>query len=119
MAFDGKLLSEVLEIGCAELLRDGRLVELFPEWSDERFPLYAVYPSRLHRAAKVRAFIEFCLAIMRGQSGGFLPAKTPAAPSTLKKWVHHPQLAVDGLSVLEVLGVQHLRAHDQCRRDQH
>jgi hypothetical protein len=86
MAFDGKLLSEVLEIGCAELLRDGRL---------------------------------FCLAIMRGQSGGFLPAKTPAAPSTLKKWVHHPQLAVDGLSVLEVLGVQHLRAHDQCRRDQH
>jgi hypothetical protein len=49
-----------------ELLRSGRLVELFPEWSDERFPLYAVYPSRLHRAAKVRAFIEFCLEIMGG-----------------------------------------------------
>jgi DNA-binding transcriptional LysR family regulator len=31
-----------------------------------RFPLYAVYPSRLHRAAKVRAFIEFCLEIMDG-----------------------------------------------------
>ena len=49
-----------------ELLRGGRLVELFPEWSDERFPLYAVYPSRLHRTAKVRAFIEFCLKIMGG-----------------------------------------------------
>jgi DNA-binding transcriptional LysR family regulator len=44
----------------------GRLVKLFPEWSDERFPLYAVYPSRLHRAAKVRAFIEFCLEIIGG-----------------------------------------------------
>jgi DNA-binding transcriptional LysR family regulator len=62
----GAGIGQVLEIGCAELLRRGRLVELFPEWSDERFPLYAVYPSRLHRAAKVRAFIEFCLEIMGG-----------------------------------------------------
>jgi len=62
----GAGIGQVLEIGCAELLRSGRLVELFPEWSDERFPLYAVYPSRLHRAAKVRAFIEFCLEIMSG-----------------------------------------------------
>jgi DNA-binding transcriptional LysR family regulator len=62
----GAGIGQVLEIGCAELLRSGRLVELFPEWSDERFPLYAVYPSRLHRAAKVRAFIEFCLEIMGG-----------------------------------------------------
>ena len=62
----GAGIGQVLEIGCAELLRAGRLVELFPEWSDERFPLYAVYPSRLHRAAKVRSFIEFCLEIMGG-----------------------------------------------------
>src|SRR5277367_336006 len=62
----GAGIAQILEIGCAELLRRGRLVELFPEWSDERFPLYAVYPSRLHRAAKVRAFIEFCLEIMGG-----------------------------------------------------
>src|SRR5580658_3707100 len=62
----GAGIGQVLEIGCAELLRGGRLVELFPEWSDERFPLYAVYPSRLHRAAKVRSFIEFCLEIMGG-----------------------------------------------------
>jgi DNA-binding transcriptional LysR family regulator len=62
----GAGIGQVLEIGCVELLRGGRLVELFPDWSDERFPLYAVYPSRLHRAAKVRAFIEFCLEIMGG-----------------------------------------------------
>jgi DNA-binding transcriptional LysR family regulator len=52
------------EIGCGQLLRSGRLVVLFPEWSDERFSFYAIYPSRLHRAAKVRAFIDFCLEIM-------------------------------------------------------
>jgi len=62
----GAGIAQILEIGCEQLLRSGRLVELFPEWSDERFPLYAVYPSRLHRAAKVRAFIEFCLEIMGG-----------------------------------------------------
>jgi DNA-binding transcriptional LysR family regulator len=60
----GAGIGQILELGCAQLLQSGRLIELFPEWSDERFPLYAIYPSRLHRAAKVRAFIEFCLEIM-------------------------------------------------------
>jgi DNA-binding transcriptional LysR family regulator len=62
----GAGIAQVLEIGCRQLIRSARLVELFPEWSDEQFPLYAIYPSRLHRAAKVRAFIEFCLEIMGG-----------------------------------------------------
>jgi DNA-binding transcriptional LysR family regulator len=60
----GAGICQLLEIGCQQLLKSGRLLELFPDWSDERFPLYAIYPSRLHRAAKVRAFIEFCLEIM-------------------------------------------------------
>jgi DNA-binding transcriptional LysR family regulator len=62
----GAGIGQILEIGCEQLLRSGRLVELFPEWSEEHFPLYAIYPSRLHREAKVRAFIELCLEIMRG-----------------------------------------------------
>jgi DNA-binding transcriptional LysR family regulator len=60
----GAGVAQILEIGCEQILRSGRLVELLPEWSDERFPLYAIYPSRFHRAAKVQAFIEFCLEIM-------------------------------------------------------
>jgi len=60
----GAGIAQILEFGCRPQLDSGRLVELFPDWSDERFPLYAIYPSRLHRAAKVRAFIEFCLEIM-------------------------------------------------------
>ena len=62
----GAGICQLLEIGCRQLLKSGRLLELFPDWSDERFPLYAIYPSRLHRAAKVRAFVEFCLEIMGG-----------------------------------------------------
>ena len=65
----GAGIAQVLELGCKHLLDSGRLVELFPEWSDERFPLYAIYPSRLHRAAKVRVFIEFCMEVMAGRSG--------------------------------------------------
>lgn len=65
----GAGIAQILEIGCRHLMRSGKLIELFPDWSDERFPLYAIYPSRLHRAAKVRAFIEFCLEIM-GQDEG-------------------------------------------------
>jgi DNA-binding transcriptional LysR family regulator len=60
----GAGIAQMLELGCKHLLESGRLIELFPEWSEERFPLYAIYPSRLHRAAKVRAFIEFCVEIM-------------------------------------------------------
>jgi DNA-binding transcriptional LysR family regulator len=63
----GAGIAQVLELGCRHLLDNGRLIELFPEWSDERFPLYAIYPSRLHRAAKVRVFIEFCMEIMAGK----------------------------------------------------
>ena len=66
----GAGIAQILELGCRHLLDSGRLVELFPEWSDERFPLHAIYPSRLHRAAKVRAFIEFCLEIMTGNERG-------------------------------------------------
>jgi DNA-binding transcriptional LysR family regulator len=64
----GAGIAQILELGCKHLLDNGRLVELFPEWSDERFPLYAIYPSRLHRAAKVRMFIEFCVEVVAGNS---------------------------------------------------
>jgi len=61
-------IAQIIEIGCGHLLRSGRLVELFPGWSDERFPLYAIFPSRLHRAAKVRAFIDFVVEILKSDA---------------------------------------------------
>jgi DNA-binding transcriptional LysR family regulator len=55
----GEAIAQVLDLGMAPALKAGRLVELFPDWPDERFPLYALYPSRHLPAAKVRAFLEF------------------------------------------------------------
>jgi DNA-binding transcriptional LysR family regulator len=47
------------------MLADGRLVDVFPDWPDERFPLYALHPSRYHLPAKTRAFIEFITLLLR------------------------------------------------------
>jgi len=60
----GQGIAQMLELG-AEGLRDGRLVELFPGWSDERFPLYVFYPSRRLPPAKVRAFVDFVVALTK------------------------------------------------------
>lgn len=56
----GAGIAQVMALGIEDLLRDGALVELFPDWPDERFPLYALHPSRHHPPARVRAFIGFC-----------------------------------------------------------
>ena len=48
-----------------DLLAQGKLIELFPDWPGERFPLYALHPSRHLPPAKVRAFIDFALQIVR------------------------------------------------------
>ncbi|MDJ0390219.1 LysR family transcriptional regulator [Roseomonas sp. E05] len=58
-------VAQVMALGVRDLLEEGRLVELFPDWSDETFPLYAVHPSRQHTPAKVKAFIDFCVEITR------------------------------------------------------
>jgi DNA-binding transcriptional LysR family regulator len=38
------------------------LIDLFPEWNEERYPLYAYFPSRRHTPGKVRAFLDFVSA---------------------------------------------------------
>ena len=58
-------VAQIKALGIQELLDDGRLIDLFPDWPDERFPLYALYPSRHLPAAKVRAFIDFVVAALR------------------------------------------------------
>ena len=48
-----------MALGSGHLLAEGKLIDLFPNWPGEVFPLYALYPSRQLRAAKVRTFIDF------------------------------------------------------------
>ncbi|WP_118137617.1 LysR family transcriptional regulator [Oceanicella sp. SM1341] len=63
----GAGIAQVMAFGIQDLLDRGDLIELFPDWPGERFPLYIVHPSRRHPAAKVRAFIDFCSEIARAQ----------------------------------------------------
>ncbi|HEV2672950.1 MAG TPA: LysR family transcriptional regulator [Aliidongia sp.] len=57
----GTGVAQVMALGMQDLIDQGRLVELFPDWPGERFPLYALHPSRHLPPAKVRAFIDFIL----------------------------------------------------------
>jgi DNA-binding transcriptional LysR family regulator len=54
---------QVMENAVSGLLRQGKLIDLFPDWPDERFPVYAVYPSRKHLPAKTRAFLDFVVSL--------------------------------------------------------
>jgi DNA-binding transcriptional LysR family regulator len=49
----------MLSIGAEHLIAKGLLVNLFPDWADERYPLYVFYPSREHIPAKTKVFLDF------------------------------------------------------------
>jgi DNA-binding transcriptional LysR family regulator len=46
-------------------LGDHDLVDLFPDWPDERFALHAYYPSRRHAPLKVRVLIDFVAGLVQ------------------------------------------------------
>ncbi|ACK51598.1 transcriptional regulator, LysR family [Methylocella silvestris BL2] len=56
-------VAQVMALGSEALLESGALVELFPDWPDETFPLHAFYPSRHQPSLRVRALIDFCLEL--------------------------------------------------------
>jgi DNA-binding transcriptional LysR family regulator len=58
-------IAQVLEVAVRPMLETGALVKLLPEWGDERFPIYAVYPSRNYVPPKVRVFIDFVSSAVR------------------------------------------------------
>jgi DNA-binding transcriptional LysR family regulator len=55
----GHGISQSLALGLDPLLECGELVQILSDWAEERFPLYAYYPSRHLPPAKVRAFVNF------------------------------------------------------------
>jgi DNA-binding transcriptional LysR family regulator len=54
----GAGIAQVMALGIQDLLDGGQLVELFPDWPNEKFPLFALYPSRTLPPAKLRAFLD-------------------------------------------------------------
>ncbi|WP_448101301.1 LysR family transcriptional regulator [Luteibacter jiangsuensis] len=66
----GTGIAQMLMLAAAPLIREGRLVNLFPTWTDERFPLYAYLPSRHYVPAKARAFLDFVIALSNDEANG-------------------------------------------------
>jgi DNA-binding transcriptional LysR family regulator len=65
----GAGIAQIMALGTQSLLQSGQLVELFPDWPDELFPLHAIFSSRHYRVAKVRVFTDFCLQLISAQNG--------------------------------------------------
>ena len=66
----GAGIAQIKALGIQELLDAGQLVDLFPDWPDERFSLHVLYPSRHLPAAKVRAFIGFVEEVLAPRTAG-------------------------------------------------
>ena len=58
----GIVLRSLWDVGAH--LQAGRLVQVLPQWQQEA-NVWAVYPTRLERSAKVRVWVEFLQAHFR------------------------------------------------------
>ncbi|HLG84122.1 MAG TPA: LysR family transcriptional regulator [Bradyrhizobium sp.] len=67
---EGAGIAQIMQLGSREIITKGKLVEIFPDWPGETFPLYAIYPSRRHRAAKVSVFSDWCAKLLGGNTLG-------------------------------------------------
>jgi DNA-binding transcriptional LysR family regulator len=72
LCLSGHGIAQMMLLGCEASLARGDLIDLFPDWDGEHFPLHAIYPSRQLVPAKVRALLDFIVEIGRRSdpSGG-------------------------------------------------
>jgi len=61
----GTGVAQIIGWGIGTLLASEALIDLFPGWHGERFPLFAFHPSRKHVPAKVGVFVDFCLEVIQ------------------------------------------------------
>ncbi len=61
----GHGIAQVLELYARELLAGKRLVQVLPDWAEETYPLYAYHHAEPLMSAKVRAFLDFVVALTR------------------------------------------------------
>jgi DNA-binding transcriptional LysR family regulator len=62
-------VAQMIDIGLEHHVNTGALINLFPDWPDERFPLYVYYASRNHVPARLRQFIDFIVASLGTEVG--------------------------------------------------
>jgi DNA-binding transcriptional LysR family regulator len=63
----GHGVAQLFDLGISHLLKSGKLINLFPDWSDELFPLYLYHTSRRIVPVKLRTFIDFVVSSLKGQ----------------------------------------------------
>jgi DNA-binding transcriptional LysR family regulator len=63
----GRGIAQIMNLNSEPLFKNNRLVNLFPEWSDELFPLYLYHTSRRFVPAKVRALSDFILSALKNE----------------------------------------------------
>jgi DNA-binding transcriptional LysR family regulator len=71
-------VAQVIDLGLDHYFKSGALINLFPDWSDERFPLYVYYVSRNYVPAKVRTFIDFIRVSLSTEIGTASMVSPPA-----------------------------------------
>jgi DNA-binding transcriptional LysR family regulator len=64
----GQGIAQLLELYAGDLVAAGKLVQLLPEWAEETYPLYAYHHDAQLMSAKVRAFLDFVVALTRTPS---------------------------------------------------
>jgi DNA-binding transcriptional LysR family regulator len=67
MCVAGNGVAQLIDLTIEPLLKNGRLINLFPEWTDELFPLYVYYPSRHSVPAKLRVFFDFLVSSLEAE----------------------------------------------------
>lgn len=75
----GQGLFQSLEFGLGPWLRSGKLVLVLTGWQEERYPLYAYYPSRHLPPAKIRAFLDFVREVLVEEQTGKAQEKLTAS----------------------------------------
>jgi DNA-binding transcriptional LysR family regulator len=73
-----------IELGVEPIFASGALEQILPDWAEERFPLYAYHPSRHLPPAKVRAFLDFIVAIVAGGQSPAASASRADVPTRRK-----------------------------------
>jgi DNA-binding transcriptional LysR family regulator len=69
-ALDGHGILMRAEWDIDRYLRSGRLVQVLPQYHTPDADIYAVYPQRHQRTARVRAFVDFLTTIFAQQAAG-------------------------------------------------
>ncbi len=62
---NGAGICRLLDFSVGDHLRRGYLKRVLPEWQVGRTPINALYPSRRHVSARVRAFVSFVRSMLR------------------------------------------------------